>query len=129
MTKKILVGVGARGHNRWLGRVAAPYPHKAEGGEMKYFNRAWYLLIPLVALVPVGLRALSWRSAKGQEVDPRMAEAGKVLFKHQWTPNDPLCNGGDGLGPVFNANSCVACHHQGGDGGAGGLAHNVTTFT
>jgi CxxC motif-containing protein (DUF1111 family) len=30
---------------------------------------------------------------------------------------------------VFNATSCVACHHQGGVGGSGGLQHNVTTFT
>jgi CxxC motif-containing protein (DUF1111 family) len=96
---------------------------------MKHFNRAWYLLIPLVALVPVGLRVMTWRSARGQEVDPRMAEAGQVLFKHVWTEKDPLCNGGDGLGPVFNDVSCVACHNQGGAGGAGGLAHNVTTFT
>src|SRR5262249_26967897 len=50
------------------------------------------------------------------------------LFKHEWTPNDPLAKGGDGLGPVFNASSCVACHHQGGVGGSGGLRHNVTTF-
>jgi CxxC motif-containing protein (DUF1111 family) len=96
---------------------------------MKRFNRAWYLLIPLVALVPVGLRVLTWRSARGQEVDPRMAEAGKVLFTHVWTVNDPLANGGDGLGPVFNAASCAACHHQGGLGGAGDTRHNVTTFT
>jgi CxxC motif-containing protein (DUF1111 family) len=96
---------------------------------MKHFNRAWYLLIPLAALVPVGLRVMTWRSARGQEVDPRMASAGQVLFKHVWTEKDPLCNGGDGLGPVFNDVSCVACHNQGGDGGAGGLDHNVTTFT
>jgi CxxC motif-containing protein (DUF1111 family) len=96
---------------------------------MKHFNRAWYLLIPLVALVPVGLRALTWRSTRGQEVDPRMAEAGKELFKHEWKVNDPLCNGGDGLGPVYNDVSCVACHNKGGVGGAGDLVHNVTTFT
>jgi len=98
---------------------------------MKHFNRAWYLVIPLVALVPVGLRALTlnWRSASGQEVDAQAAEAGKVLFKHVWTEKDPLCNGGDGLGPVFNDVSCVACHNQGGVGGAGALPHNVTTFT
>src|SRR5262249_55205561 len=43
---------------------------------------------------------------------------------------DPLAlaNGGDGLGPVYNAASCAACHHQGGLGGSGGLQHNVTTF-
>jgi CxxC motif-containing protein (DUF1111 family) len=36
---------------------------------------------------------------------------------------------GDGVGPVFNAASCVACHNQGGPGGGGGPEHNVTTFT
>ena len=29
---------------------------------------------------------------------------------------------GDGIGPVFNAKSCVACHFQGGVGGAGDAA-------
>jgi CxxC motif-containing protein (DUF1111 family) len=58
-----------------------------------------------------------------------MARAGEVLFKHVWEPHDKLAPGGDGLGPVYNATSCVACHKQGGVGGAGGLEHNVTTFT
>jgi CxxC motif-containing protein (DUF1111 family) len=61
-------------------------------------------------------------------VDPGMAQAGEVLFKHEWKEKDPLANGGDGLGPVFNARSCVECHRQGGPGGSGGLSHNVTTF-
>ncbi len=57
-----------------------------------------------------------------------MAE-GRELFIHEWTPNDPLSGGGDGLGPVFNANSCVACHAQGGTGGAGINKHNVRAFS
>jgi CxxC motif-containing protein (DUF1111 family) len=57
-----------------------------------------------------------------------MAQAGQVLFNHEWYPGDPLAAGGDGLGPVFNAKSCVACHKQGGPGGGGGLEHNVTLF-
>jgi CxxC motif-containing protein (DUF1111 family) len=61
-------------------------------------------------------------------VDHAAADVGKTLFTHEWTPNDPLSPGGDGLGPVFNAKSCVACHVQGGVGGGGGLEHNVTTF-
>jgi CxxC motif-containing protein (DUF1111 family) len=55
-------------------------------------------------------------------------EAGGELFEHVWTPNDPLAHG-DGLGPVFNGNSCVACHFQGGVGGGGGREQNVTSFT
>src|SRR5438552_4057852 len=55
-----------------------------------------------------------------------MAE-GRELFEHEWTPNDPLAHG-DGLGPVFNARSCAACHFQGGLGGGGGLEHNAVGF-
>ncbi len=52
---------------------------------------------------------------------------GRELFEHEWTPNDPLARG-DGLGPVFNAKSCAACHFQGGLGGGGALEHNVLGF-
>jgi CxxC motif-containing protein (DUF1111 family) len=57
-----------------------------------------------------------------------VARAGEVLFNHRWQPHDPLCPGGDGLGPVYNADSCVACHRRGGVGGSGDRQHNVTTF-
>ena len=53
--------------------------------------------------------------------------AGQELFEHEWTPNDPLAHG-DGLGPVFNARSCAACHFQGGMGGGGGREHNALGF-
>jgi CxxC motif-containing protein (DUF1111 family) len=93
--------------------------------------RIAYLLVVVLALAPAGVRLLVWQKTrmKAQIVDPAMAQAGEVLFKHNWTPKDPLSPGGDGLGPVFNAPSCVACHHQGGAGGSGGLEHNVTSFT
>ena len=83
-----------------------------------------------VALVSTaGLRLLTWPGARNTEVDAAMAETGRQLFQHEWTPGDPLAGGGDGLGPVFNATSCVACHGQGGTGGAGSAELNVTTFT
>jgi CxxC motif-containing protein (DUF1111 family) len=50
------------------------------------------------------------------------------LFSHEWTENDPLSGGGDGVGPVFNAKSCVACHFQGGTGGGGTNDKNVQAF-
>jgi CxxC motif-containing protein (DUF1111 family) len=53
--------------------------------------------------------------------------AGKELFEHEWRPNDPLAKG-DGLGPVFNAKSCVACHFQGGAGGGGEVQHNAVNY-
>jgi CxxC motif-containing protein (DUF1111 family) len=53
--------------------------------------------------------------------------AGLELFAHEWEPHDPRARG-DGLGPVFNARSCVECHFQGGAGGGGDNKHNVLAF-
>ncbi len=91
--------------------------------------RWWYLATLFAALVPAGARLLLWQRTASANIDPLMAQAGEVLFKHDWKPKDALSPEGDGLGPVFNARSCVACHNQGAPGGAGGLEHNVTTFT
>ncbi|MFN0197516.1 MAG: di-heme oxidoredictase family protein [Planctomycetaceae bacterium] len=57
-----------------------------------------------------------------------LVQNGKVLFEHEWQPHDSLSPEGDGLGPVFNAKSCAACHFQGGIGGAGPNQHNVEAF-
>jgi CxxC motif-containing protein (DUF1111 family) len=56
---------------------------------------------------------------------------GAALFVHNWARPEgwvrpeTLGDGGDGLGPVFNEVSCVACHALAGVGGAGGNEHNV----
>jgi CxxC motif-containing protein (DUF1111 family) len=50
---------------------------------------------------------------------------GEELFLRVWVPQDPRSHAGDGLGPTYNAQSCVACHQQGGAGGAGGHHANV----
>ncbi len=91
--------------------------------------RLWYFLVVLAALAPAASRWGLLRLVRGRGVDPQVARAGGDLFHRDWQVNDPLCPGGDGLGPLYNATSCVACHNQGGPGGAGGLEHNVTTFT
>jgi RNA polymerase sigma factor (sigma-70 family) len=54
---------------------------------------------------------------------------GRELFERVWVKDDPRGYGGDGLGPVFNGTSCVACHHQGGPGGAGGADRNIEIAT
>ncbi len=56
-------------------------------------------------------------------------ERGRELFTRQWRPNDPRSHGGDGLGPVYNADSCLACHYLGGPGGAGPAEVNVTLIS
>jgi hypothetical protein len=52
-------------------------------------------------------------------------QRGKEIFLHTWTKNEPLAPGGDGLGPKYNASSCVACHSQAGAGGGGANHVNV----
>ena len=88
--------------------------------------RVWYLLVLLVALAPAGARLALWQRVRSIPVDTEMARAGEVLFHHEWKADgkDELCAAGDGLGPVFNANSCVACHNSPIAGGAGGSGAN-----
>src|SRR5262245_58541980 len=95
---------------------------------MKRHHYAWYALGAVLALAPVGVRVLTWPAPRQHADDAAAAQAGHKLFVHDWTSRDPLSPRGDGLGPVFNASSCVACHNQAGVGGAGGLQHNVTAF-
>jgi CxxC motif-containing protein (DUF1111 family) len=88
----------------------------------------WCLVAAALVLGPVGWRVLSWERPRPLIVQTDLANAGQILFNHEWEANDPLCPNGDGLGPVFNARSCAACHHQNGPGGSGSAEHNVTTF-
>lgn len=55
-----------------------------------------------------------------------LEEQGRELFERKWKPNDELSPNGDGLGPMFNADSCAACHPQ---GGGAGNEHNVQLLT
>ncbi|HEX8202311.1 MAG TPA: di-heme oxidoredictase family protein [Isosphaeraceae bacterium] len=54
---------------------------------------------------------------------------GRELFGREWLPGDSRSHGGDGLGPVFNDSSCVACHNAGAPGGAGPASKNVDILT
>jgi RNA polymerase sigma factor (sigma-70 family) len=61
---------------------------------------------------------------------PRDDEAwGAMLFAKEWAPDDPMSHAGDGLGPVYNDTSCVACHSLGAPGGAGPESKNVVIMT
>jgi len=90
-------------------------------------KRTCFGLLVLALFLPVGFRVATCKGAALNQLDAAEVAAGKELFTHVWTPNDPLTNG-DGVGPVFNAASCVACHFQGGTGGSGGLKENVTLY-
>ena len=80
-----------------------------------------------LALAPAW-KGVEWATRPGPKaVTPQAFAAGRELFNHEWTAHDPLTRG-DGLGPVFNAASCVDCHSQGGPGGGGPVSKNVTVY-
>ena len=81
-------------------------------------------LLPLP--LALGLLSMPLATALAAEVE---APEGRELFAREWKANDPRSRAGDGLGPVFNARSCVGCHHQGGPGGAAGLDRNIDIVT
>jgi CxxC motif-containing protein (DUF1111 family) len=88
-------------------------------------KRFWIWTLSVSLLGFCGFNAMDFWSKR---MTPEKIAAGKVLFEHEWTVDDPLSAGGDGLGPVFNASSCAQCHSQGGLGGAGGNENNVLAF-
>ena len=70
------------------------------------------------------LVATAWTAEPNDQATKQPAAAsatvdGRELFVREWLPGDSRSHGGDGLGPMFNESSCVACHNQGGVGGGG----------
>src|SRR6516162_6689118 len=68
-------------------------------------------------------------SEPGPDNDKEALKQGKELFTREWTAGDRRSHAGDGLGPVYNAQSCAACHRLGGIGGAGTNETNVILVT
>src|SRR5882724_13057850 len=52
-------------------------------------------------------------------------EIGRALFDRQWAAAPSSTQAADGLGPLFNARSCVSCHTGGGRGAAYDAGGNV----
>ncbi len=69
-----------------------------------------YILTSL-AVAALGMAFASGSGAvHGDELDFAM---GKALFERIWTPAPASTDATDGLGPLFNARSCTACHPNG----------------
>lgn len=79
-----------------------------------------------VSLTLVLVATLRTGFARGDEPAPSV---GLELFERVWTPGDSRSDAGDGLGPLFNARSCLDCHRLGGTGGAGGFERNVDVIS
>ena len=98
--------VSMKRQRRWVGLGAVAF------SSIAFY---WYFF-------STGLPVMWGPSASAKDI-----AAGRDLFEHEWAQNDPIAHG-DGLGPVFNAKSCVACHFQAGVGGGGELEHNALGF-
>ena len=76
-----------------------------------------------------GAVAVAAAAAPGKDAAQPDIDRGRDLFTREWLPGDRGDHPGDGLGPVYNDTSCVACHNQGGVGGAGSASKNVDLIT
>ena len=61
----------------------------------------WLVTIALAA--PLAYRGIERIHARAKPIDASMAIAGQDLFVHEWTPKDPLANGGDDVSPSLPA--------------------------
>ena len=55
-------------------------------------KRTCFGLLVLALFLPVGFRVLTWKGVTLNQLDAAEVAAGKELFTHVWTPNDPLTN-------------------------------------
>lgn len=91
---------------------------------MCFPNRPWLNGIVIFGGALLLSGAMGWQ-ANCRAEEETAAPVGRELFLREWIPNDPRSHNGDGLGPMFNDSSCVACHNQGGTGGGGPRAKNA----
>jgi CxxC motif-containing protein (DUF1111 family) len=97
--------------------------HSAAYGAVAVFGTVGLAIATNAADEPAQQRSPAVSVAVKSTID------GAEIFTREWIPGDKRSHGGDGLGPVFNDSSCVACHNQGGTGGAGPASKNVDIVT
>jgi CxxC motif-containing protein (DUF1111 family) len=86
-------------------------------------------LLAGLAIVGMGLWSHGLRAADTGKSTADQRVLGRELFEREWLPGDSRSHGGDGLGPVYNDSSCIACHNLGGTGGGGSSSKNVDILT
>lgn len=87
------------------------------------------VMVILFLLFAATTSSAARRSRRTDSTVSRDFADARALFQKVWQPGVASKAGGDGLGPVYNENSCAGCHHLGGMGGAARNQHNVTLLT
>jgi len=65
---------------------------------------------PSLRVAATGQNAFSYPSPVLDRLERRAFSVGNSFFKDNWVPAPASTTGRDGLGPLFNARSCSACH-------------------
>jgi CxxC motif-containing protein (DUF1111 family) len=102
---------------------------RAHVASITRFNRGPARLITGYLLVVACPLALGGPRDRRAEASTEDHHAGRELFVKVWEAGKKSPAGGDGLGPLYNETSCVACHRLGGIGGGGTNRQNVTLLT
>ncbi len=98
-------------------------------GTVVAFGRWTYIGSVVVSLAICTLVLGADRSHRSRSLLTREEFEGRELFVKLWEPGKPSAAGGDGLGPLYNEQSCVGCHNLGGTGGGGENDRNVLLLT
>jgi CxxC motif-containing protein (DUF1111 family) len=85
---------------------------------MKFKLPYGFVFISISLLLAVFQAFLSADVPSPDDSTDRLRE-GRDLFLREWRHGDKRSLAGDGLGPVYNARSCLECHYQEGIGGSG----------
>ena len=92
-------------------------------------SRAKFRVFKRACFAILVLGGMSLSHSLTTAASPESIVIGRQLFEKNWTPRNPALMGSDGLGPLFNGQSCAVCHRQGGIGGAGEAEFNAKTIS
>ncbi len=100
-----------------------------EGGGIRLRSGMTGVIAFTIATVAAADAVFARAETDPGKVDQKALAQGRELFVREWQPGDSRSPSGDGLGPVYNDTSCVACHNLGGTGGGGSTNKNVQIVT
>jgi CxxC motif-containing protein (DUF1111 family) len=103
--------------------------HNAIAGKTSGIGGQAWLTAACLLVAVCSVAVAGGRGPKSKTTMSREFYEGRELFVKTWELGTHSPTGGDGLGPLYNEQSCVACHHLGGVGGGGGNDRNVRMLT
>ena len=113
----------------WVERLENQGIELSRGGLFVELRAGLSGIVAVGLVVAIAAPLVVAADVDGKKPSRQAVAQGRAIFEREWQPGDSRTHGGDGLGPVFNDSSCVACHNLGGTGGAGSSGKNVDIIT